>query len=665
MKKTIIKIWLILLLLILTAVNGTVVGQTIYYVDATASGNNDGSSWTDAFNFLQDALAVSQSGDEIWVAEGIYTPDTNSVDPNGSGDRQAMFKLVNAVAIYGGFASGGGTWEQRDPNNATILSGDLSGNDIPGTNPQDLLNDPCRAENSNHVVYGYMCLPQTILDGFIITGGNANGSGTSGGGIYNGESSSPTITNCIFSENSASSKGGGMYSKDFRSKPTLTGCTFIHNWAGSGGGIFNTNNSLPTLTDCNFIENYASTSGGGIHNDFGSSILKTCTFAGNSAGTDGGGIYCINNSHPSLTDCVFSTNSATRYGGGIYIDNGISSIAACEFTANSAGQVGGAVWLKSGESSIIACTFTQNHAGTDGGGMYNYASSPMVKSCLFAKNSAGASGGGVYNYYNSSPVFNECIFRSNSASNGGGLYNYYSSSPKLTNCLLNCNSAGGVSGCGGAVNNTAYSSWGCDPCLTNCTLTENFAHVSGGGIYNSTVYDNPKVANCILWGNSDTGGTRQDESAQIHGGINTVNYTCIQGLTGDLGGEGNIGQDPCFVDPAGDDGFPGTEDDELQLQSASACIDAADNNCVPEGSITDLDGNLRHWDDPNVADTGNGVPPVADMGAYEHGSPIPKVCGDAHHPYPTFDFNHDCYVDFKDFALFTGEWLCCTAPECD
>jgi len=645
-----------MLLFLLATGDGTVVGQTIYYVDSTASGNNDGSSWTDAFKFLQDALSVSQSDDEIWVAEGIYTPDTSSTDPNGSGDRQAVFQLVNAVAIYGGFPLGGGTWEKRDPNNATILSGDLSGNDIPGTNPQDLLNDPRRAENSCHVVYASMCLPLTILDGLIITAGNAYAS-------------------C---------------------KPTLTGCTFIHNWAGSGGGIFNTNNSLPTLTDCNFIENYASTSGGGIHNDYGSSILKTCTFAGNSAGTDGAGIYCINSSHPSLTDCVFNTNSAARYGGGIYIDNGISSIYGCEFTINSAGQDGGAVWLKSGESSIITCaftenransrygggiynsgcileisssTFTQNTSGTDGGGIYNYSSSPMVKSCLFAENSAGASGGGVYNYYNSSPVFNECIFRSNSASNGGGVYNYYSSSPKLTNCLFNCNAAEGVSGCGGAIYNIAYyysyyHRWyPCDPCLTNCTLTENFAHVSGGGIYNSTVYDNPKVANCILWGNSDTGGTRQDESAQIHGGINTVNYTCIQGLTGDLGGEGNIGQDPCFVDPVGPDGFPGTEDDELQLAGASPCIDAGDNNCV--SGPNDLDGNPRFYDDPNVADTGNGSPPVVDMGAYEHSCPSPKVCGDAHHPYPIFDFNHDCYVDFKDFALFATEWIRCTAPECD
>jgi len=667
-KRRIVKMLLTMLTLLLVTGNGMVVGQIIYYVDATASGNNNGSSWTNAFNFLQDALSVSQSGDEIWVAEGIYTPDTNSADPNGSGNRQAVFELVNAVAIYGNFPVGGGMWEEREPNNATILSGDLSGNDIPGTNPQDLLNDPFRAENSYHVVYSSICIPQTILDGLIITGGNAKGSVTNGGGMYNGENSSPTINNCMFIENSASNSGGGMYITNFQSKPTLNGCTFVHNWAGTGGGIFNTNNSFPTLTDCNFIENYANTSGGGIHNDYGSLTLNTCTFVGNSAVRDGGGVYCVNNSHPFLTDCVFNTNIAARDGGGIYVDNGISSIAKCEFTENSAGQEGGAVWLESGESSIISCTFNSNSANSqEGGGIYNNGCDfSEISNSTFTRNHAGTYGGGMYNY-SSSPVIVECIFRSNSAADGGGVYNFYSSSPKLTNCLFNCNAADGVSGCGGAIHNNSiyYPSKHCDPCIMNCTLTGNFAHISGGGIYSSQVYDSPTVSNCILWGNLDTGGTSQDESAQIHGGTNNVNYTCIQGLTGDLGGEGNIGQDPSFVDPLGPDYMPGTEDDELQLADSSPCIDAADNNSVPDGIITDLDGNLRFYDDPNVPDTGNGDPPVVDMGAYEHSSPSYKVCGDTYHPYPTFDFNHDCRVNFKDFALFAGEWLHCTAPECD
>ena len=48
--------------------------QTIY-VDVDASGSNDGSSWTNAYIYLQDALDVAVSGNDIWVAKGTYYPD--------------------------------------------------------------------------------------------------------------------------------------------------------------------------------------------------------------------------------------------------------------------------------------------------------------------------------------------------------------------------------------------------------------------------------------------------------------------------------------------------------------------------------------------------------------------------------------------------------------
>ncbi|MHC4889951.1 MAG: hypothetical protein ACYTEO_10880, partial [Planctomycetota bacterium] len=62
----------------------TAMGGTIY-VDATKNG--DGSTWDNAYKYLQDGLAVATSGDEIWVAEGIYIPDRDLANPNSSGDR--------------------------------------------------------------------------------------------------------------------------------------------------------------------------------------------------------------------------------------------------------------------------------------------------------------------------------------------------------------------------------------------------------------------------------------------------------------------------------------------------------------------------------------------------------------------------------------------------
>ena len=46
-------------------------------------------------------------------------------------------------------------------------------------------------------------------------------------------------------------------------------------------------------------------------------------------------------------------------------------------------------------------------------------------------------------------------------------------------------------------------------------------------------------------------------------------------------------------------------------------MDAGDNGTVPPSVVVDRDGNPRFVDDPYTPDTGNGSPPIVDMGAYE------------------------------------------------
>jgi hypothetical protein len=290
------------------------------FVDSNALPGGSGLTWYWAYQHLQDALADANSNsdvNEIWVAQGIYTPDSNSAEPNGSGDRAATFQLINGVALRGGYAGYGAP----DPNASdielyeTILSGDLDGNDTQGLDPCDLMNDPNRGENSYHVVKGSGIDSTAILDGFTISGGNAN-SGSfphyHGGGMFNWTNANPMVTNCTFIANSANSGGGGMRN-EASSNPTLNNCAFYGNSAGYGGGIHN-GASDPNITNCTFSGNSARRGGGIFNHSTSSPMVSNCTFSGNWAeydGTgDGGGIANANTTHPIVKNCILWGNTA-------------------------------------------------------------------------------------------------------------------------------------------------------------------------------------------------------------------------------------------------------------------------------------------------------------------------------------------------------------------
>ncbi|MDH4240130.1 MAG: lamin tail domain-containing protein, partial [Phycisphaerae bacterium] len=276
------------------------------YVDADATGANNGTSWADAFNYLQDALSLASNGDEIRVAEGVYKPDEDTDNPTGTGDREATFQLKNGVTVKGGYAGfGESNPGARDIHAyATVLSGDLDGNDVEVGDPCDLLTEPTRSENSYHVVANSNIDETAVLDGFTIAAGNANGS--------------PDYER---------DRGGGMFNNghDSLCNPTVTGCMFVGNSAGEfGGGIFNYGHGdgecNPILTDCALIGNASGQEGGGMFNWEGFPVLADCAFTGNFARSGGGGISSVGfaptgGSNATLTNCVFTGNSAAGGGG--------------------------------------------------------------------------------------------------------------------------------------------------------------------------------------------------------------------------------------------------------------------------------------------------------------------------------------------------------------
>ncbi len=226
----------------------------ILYVNQNATGANSGTSWSDAYTNLQDALAVAHAGDEIWVATGTYTPH--------SSDRTVSFNLVNGVAVYGGFAGTETSRAERDWRvNETILSGDLGGDDQ--DTDGDGISDGDPTQNSNKVVTGFNVGIATVLDGFTVQGGRAQGSSPTnwGGGIYN-NASSPTLHNLIVQDNTAQA-GGGIFNHD-GSAPWIEQVIVRHNHADYGGGLYNHTDSSPTVVNAIFAHNSATIKGGAI-----------------------------------------------------------------------------------------------------------------------------------------------------------------------------------------------------------------------------------------------------------------------------------------------------------------------------------------------------------------------------------------------------------------
>ncbi|MBL0163461.1 MAG: hypothetical protein IPP82_07390 [Xanthomonadales bacterium] len=267
-------------------------------VTISGTPGGDGSGWTGEATDLQTALASSTCS-EVWVAAGIYKP-TNTAT------RTISFPVKSGVAVYGGFAGGETLLSQRDPRtNPTILSGDIDNNDL-GSNGINADAGQIVGNNSYHVVFIDGTSPagpvtsNTVLDGFVITGGNATGvSDDYGGGLfcdgtYGTHECSPTLRNLHFSGNHADSGGGalcndGSFDISASSSPTLTNITFSGNSAFYGGAMISVGyqgTSSPVLNNVTFSGNTAN-NGGALYNagfDGNSTLtLNNVTFTGNSA----------------------------------------------------------------------------------------------------------------------------------------------------------------------------------------------------------------------------------------------------------------------------------------------------------------------------------------------------------------------------------------------
>lgn len=256
------------------------------------------------------------------------------------------------------------------------------------------------------------------------------------------------------------------------------------------------------------------------------------------------------------------------YGGGVYVDSwGQVSLIKCIVKDNTA-SYGGGVY---GNARATTCLFENNHADKYGGGAYGQVS---LYDCEFSYNSAGISGGAVCG---SGVSLVNCILHHNSATGcGGGLDS--SSDASVVGCVFYANSSGTN---GGGLN---HAHGGLT--LTNCTILNNTSGATGGGLY-SAWCDNPRVTNCIFWGNTATslpqmGGYKPYlYSSLVAGAYCTDSYVGEQGTGTQLAhfkGGVFLNTNPSFTN-------------EYHLTVSSPCVDVGLH--PGELPVTDIDGHRR------------------------------------------------------------------------
>lgn len=290
----------------------------VIHVNVLASGaTHDGTSWDTAYTSLQDALAVAESGDQIWVARGRYTPGP-AASPTST------FTIPDGVEVYGGFAGGETTLAERDPDaHPTVLSGDLAGDDTADARGVTLTGGGIAGTNAYHVVTVNGVSSATVLDGLIITGGDAR-------------------------TGAASTYGGGLHATS--SGLLLQGVAFVGNAAASGGAVY-LNSGTPTLADARFEGNVAVSRGGAVLLQNSTPRITGAVFCGNAA-VDGGAVASLG-SAPIMTNLAFGGNTASNRGGALYIYGGSPSLTNATLAGNTGGD-GTALYLGNSATPTVA-----------------------------------------------------------------------------------------------------------------------------------------------------------------------------------------------------------------------------------------------------------------------------------------------------------------------
>jgi predicted outer membrane repeat protein len=316
--------------------------------------NTTGDSWATALHSMHDAVALaSAQGKDVWVAAHTY----NVGSP---------IMLESAMTLYGGFpATGNPLFRDRDPDvHVTMLDGQGA---------------------TSHVI---LCdgLYNVGINGFTITGGNADGGEAWGGGGIKCVSGAWNIIieDCLFTGNQGRY---GVAVAVVESSAEMVRCQFRDNFGYEGGG-FQVWRGSASVRDSVFDNNTTTHIGGGLCSYMSTLEVDNCVFTGNQS-PPGGAIECHEGGPSVITNCLLVGNTATDFGGAMTFTYESSVLVSnCTIVDNTATNRGGGIFFRDSTGAVVNTIFVNN----DNHAIYenDARADPIVKNCLFYNNPDGA-----------------------------------------------------------------------------------------------------------------------------------------------------------------------------------------------------------------------------------------------------------------------------------
>ncbi len=233
------------------------------------------------------------------------------------------------------------------------------------------------------------------------------------------------ISGCGFTENTAESHGGALYSEG-RLRLMLFS-TFERNQSLGSGGAMAIVDGVIMATDVDFDQNTADMGGAvAVYDTDEQVFFQQCTFTNNmvTAPLDsrGGGVYLRDVSEAEFDSCQVNDNSADN-GGGLYVKNSNVEMGnSSSVIGNQAGIMGGGVYLDHDSTAVINATdLTDNTAGHYGGAIHSYGDLTLNEVNILSNEALEFLGGGISNHFGNVSIINSAVADNTALLGGGGL----------------------------------------------------------------------------------------------------------------------------------------------------------------------------------------------------------------------------------------------------